>query len=105
MMMIPKKQKHKRVKPGPIKNKPFMKYISALPCCVCGTYEHIQAHHPIANSTRRRYGKAHDTETVPLCFGHHAELHDKIGDEEKFQEMYGVDFKEIAGYHLNSFMQ
>ena len=88
-----KKVNHKRIKQGRIKNKPFMEWICTKPCLACGVYG-VQAHHPINSikfKSRGKYGKAHDTETVPLCFPHHHELHVTVG-EEKFENKYGLDF-------------
>lgn len=38
--------------------------------------------------------KAHDSEVIPLCQYHHAQLHTKFGNEIKFLKHYG--FKETA---------
>ena len=90
-----KTPKHNRIRPGRDINKPFLVWVSKQPCCVCGCYP-CQAHHRLTTASRRKYGKSHDHEAVPLCFTHHQELHDKVGDENKFQEMYGVDFGKIT---------
>lgn len=92
--MIPKTPKHNRIKPGRIKTRLYMEWIVTKPCLVCGV-SGVQAHHPINSikfPSRGKYGKAHDTETVPLCFSHHHELHAMIGDEAKFEDKYGLDF-------------
>ena len=93
--MIPKAPKHNRIRTGRHVNKRHLAFVSERPCCVCGGHP-CQAHHPITTDARRRYGKAHDFEAVPLCFEHHSELHVKIGNEHKFQEIYSVNFHEVA---------
>jgi len=48
--------------------------------------------------------KASDNNVVPLCYGHHAELHDKNGDEDSFWTTYNLseDFgREVAEYWWN----
>lgn len=92
--MSDKVQKHNRIKEGRIKTRLYMEWICTKPCLACGVTG-VQAHHPINTTkfpSRAQYGKAHDTETVPICFPHHTELHDIIGDEQKFEDKYDLDF-------------
>lgn len=35
--------------------------------------------------------RAGDDNVIPLCYKHHAELHTKFGNEEKFFIYYGMD--------------
>lgn len=94
-MMFSKAPKHNRIRSGRHVNKPHLAYVAEQPCCVCNEAP-CQAHHPITGDARRQYGKSHDFEAVPLCFARHQELHDKIGNESKFQEIYSVTFHEVA---------
>lgn len=89
--MIPKVPKHNRIKVGRIKNKSYMRWITTLPCLVCGIMP-CDAHHPLKIASRRKFGKASDCETIPLCRPHHTELHIAYGDEDKFTRHYGLDF-------------
>lgn len=76
-------------------NKKHLRFVASHPCCVCRRSP-CQAHHPISCDSRRKFGKSHDWEAVPLCPEHHAELHDSIGSEEKFKYKYDVNFHEVA---------
>lgn len=69
-------------------------FVATQPCCVCGNHP-TQAHHPLSTKSRQKLGKAHDNEAIPLCYPHHAELHDRIGGELKFMIRYNVKFEEI----------
>jgi len=88
--MIPKVKPHNRVKPTRAVNVLYLKNVSELPCCVCGGHP-CQSHHPISTDSRRKFGKAHDYEAIPLCFHHHSELHDIVGNETTFMEMYHLE--------------
>lgn len=95
-MNLNKDYSHVRVKEARIIDKPYREWIRTLPCSVRGCHGHnIDDHHPISSrfKSRQRFGKAHDTETLPLCRQHHMELHDQIGDETKFEKKYRLDFK------------
>ena len=93
--MRDKAPKHNRIRAGRHVNKRHLTIVAEKPCCVCGGHP-CQAHHMITSYARRKYSKAHDFEVVPLCFKHHSELHDKIGNEHKFQKIYSVNFHEVA---------
>lgn len=92
--MIPKAPKHKRIKAGRIIDKEYLEFCASFPCCVCSYWE-VQAHHRLKTKSRQQYGKSHDTESVPLCFKHHSEVHDKDGDEYKFMKRHNVDFAAV----------
>lgn len=71
-------------------------FVATQPCCVYGcTNYNVQAHHPLSTKARQKLGKAHDDECVPLCYPHHAELHDRIGGELKFMIRYNVKFEDV----------
>lgn len=72
-------------------NKKHLQYVASQDCMICGETP-VQAHHLLKPNTGFRGGvKAGDDNVVPLCFKHHAELHTKFGDEEKFFEHYTYD--------------
>lgn len=84
-----------------IQDKEHLLRVKNLPCMICkaGFYTHdrvVQAHHLLRpTSGMRGFGlKAHDSEVVPLCMFHHAQLHTKFGNEHKFFRHYG--FKDGA---------
>lgn len=103
--MLDKDYSHNRVKEARIVDDLYRLWIKTLPCAVRGCNRlDVDAHHPISTEwdeeadeprfkSRFQFGKAHDKKCQPLCRGHHAELHDKIGDERKFENKYGLDFK------------
>jgi len=94
--MLNKDYSHNRVKEARIIDKPYREWIRTLPCSVRGCNDrHMDDHHPISSrfESRKRFGKAHDTETQPLCRPHHTELHDRTGSEPEFEKKYGLDFK------------
>lgn len=102
----PKTPKHKRIKTGRIIDKPYMQWMCTNPCLACGVFG-VQAHHPINSKvfeSRGRFGKAHDTEAVALCYPHHGELHDIIGDEAKFETKYGLDFAEAVVEYRSEYL-
>ena len=76
-------------------------YVCSLPCFISragymSCQGVVQAHHLLKpESGHRGWGlKAHDSEVIPLCQFHHAQLHTKFGNEFKFLKHYG--FKEDA---------
>ena len=82
-------------------DKQHLLYVTTLPCMICraGFLTHggpVQAHHLLKPASGRRgFGlKANDNEVVPLCMFHHAQLHTKFGNEQKFFSNYG--FKDDA---------
>jgi len=102
-MLIPKAKK--------IKNKKHLIFVSNQRCCLTTVSAdwcngNVQAHHLLKPySGKRGMGmKASDNNVVPLCYGHHAELHDKNGDEDSFWTTYNLseDFgREVAEYWWN----
>lgn len=74
----------KKDKPKP--NKKHLTFIRSLPCCKCGSRLNVTAHH-ILRTKEHLHGlgkKCPDTKAVPMCNICHTELHDVIGDEEKY---------------------
>jgi hypothetical protein len=56
----------------PKRDRSYMELVSMLPCVCCQRYA-VQVHHCIHGRFAQR--KSADTETIPLCHQHHAELH------------------------------
>jgi len=88
-MLIPKAEKHK--------NKKHLIFVSAQQCCLnvisadwCSV--NIQAHHLLKpfDGKRGMGMRASDKNVVPLCYHHHAQLHDQNGDEDSFWISFGL---------------
>ncbi len=82
-----------------IEDREHLMYVCSLPCFISragymSCSGPTQAHHLLKpKSGMRGFGlKAHDSEVIPLCQFHHAQLHTKFGNETKFLKHYG--FKE-----------
>lgn len=77
------------------KNKQYLEYVTRIRCCImhktCNGA--TNAHHLLKpyDGARGMGMKANDKNVVPLCFYHHQELHDKVGNENKFWTLYGYD--------------
>ena len=70
-------------------SKKHLQYVAEQICCLsfkgnCGGG--VQAHHLLKpwSGVRGMGIKANDKNAIPLCYKHHAELHDSVGDEYKF---------------------
>lgn len=61
----------------PISSMKYLKHVRKYPCCVCGSKEGISAHHEQPEGHGTMGGKTGDDKTVPLCFLHHRQRHDK----------------------------
>ena len=80
-------------------NRAFLEFVASLPCmlrsfdaandCSGG----VQAHHLLKpwDGSRGMSMRSNDKNAIPLCFKHHAELHDNIGSEYKFFLKYGLE--------------
>ena len=91
-----KKKKHKKKKFVEI-NKEHLIYVSSLPCCINNRDDdwcrgNVQAHHLLKpfEGSRGFSMKASDKNVVPLCYYHHAMLHDKIVNENVFWTLFGL---------------
>lgn len=71
-------------------NKNLLQIIKKLPCCACGNPAD-DAHHIVGYGLSGMGTKAHDWYVIPLCRGHHDELH---RDPVKWEQKYGyqLDF-------------
>jgi hypothetical protein len=75
--------------PRRIRDRNHVKSIAKLPCLVCGRRP-ADAHHLRFLQSPALGRKVSDEFTVPLCRGHHRELH-RCGDEAGWWEKIGID--------------
>ena len=73
-------------------------FVANQRCCLCTVAAdwcrgNVQAHHLLKPyEGKRGMGmKASDNNVVPLCYGHHAELHDIEGHEDNFWTRYNLE--------------
>jgi|TARA_R110000751_G_scaffold9848_4_gene36265 hypothetical protein len=96
-----------------IKNKKFLEYVSNQECCL-STYSpypcngNVQAHHLLKPyyGVRGMGMRASDNNSVPLCYTHHAQLHDSHGNEDLFWKLFRLteDYgREIAEKYWEKF--
>ena len=85
-MAIPKSRR--------IRDKEHLKFVARHPCLICGRTP-AQAHHLRFAQPRAMSMKVSDEFTVPLCAGHHDELH-RTGDEQAWWARNGVDPLKVA---------
>jgi hypothetical protein len=75
--------------PRRVRDKEHVKFVAHQPCLVCGRRP-SDAHH-LRFAQRRALGrKVSDEFTVPLCRGHHREVH-RFGDEAAWWSKSGID--------------
>jgi hypothetical protein len=75
--------------PRRIRDREHVKSVAKQPCLVCGRRP-ADAHHLRAAQSPALGRKVSDEFTVPLCRGHHRELH-HCGDEVAWWEKVGID--------------
>jgi hypothetical protein len=80
--------------PRRVRDKAHLKFVSKQPCLVCGR-QPADAHHLRFAQHPALGRKVSDEFTVPLCRGHHREVH-HCGDEAKWWQSSGVDPVTIA---------
>jgi ERF superfamily len=80
--------------PRRVRDKAHVKFVSRQPCLVCGRHP-ADAHHLRFAQQRALGRKVSDEFTVPLCRGHHRELH-RCGDEAEWWKKSGIDPLPIA---------
>ena len=80
-----------------IKSKKFLEYLSNQKCCLSSfsTYPcngNVQAHHLLKpyEGARGMGMRSSDNNAVPLCYSHHAQLHDNFGNEDLFWLLFGL---------------
>lgn len=75
--------------PRRIRDKEHLKFVAQQPCLICGRRP-CDPHHLRFAQSRALGRKASDEFTVPLCRGHHRELH-RRGDEAAWWQQSGID--------------
>jgi hypothetical protein len=76
-------------RPRRIRDRNHLRYVAQQPCLICGR-QPCDAHHLRFAQSRALGRKASDEFTVPLCRGHHREIH-RFGDEAAWWGRTGVD--------------
>jgi hypothetical protein len=80
--------------PRRLRNKIHLRFVAKQPCLICAR-EPCDAHHLRFAQPRGLGRKVSDEFTVPLCRGHHRELH-RAGNEARWWIAIGVDAIGIA---------
>ena len=103
---IPKPEK-------PIKDKRYLKWLTARPCLYCGGYAG-QAHHVRSAGDCGMGTKVHDYLTIPLCLVHHDLAHNNpvlfgrtVGREEVFGSILNnlMGYAEDAGWDISEILE
>jgi hypothetical protein len=80
--------------PKRIRDKAHLKFVASQPCLICGR-QPSDPHHLRFAQPRALGMKVSDEFTVPLCRGHHRQLH-KSGNEMSWWKDVKIDALEIA---------
>jgi ERF superfamily len=72
-----------------IRDRDHVRYVATQPCLICGR-QPVDAHHLRFAQSRAMGRKVSDEFTVPLCRGHHRELHHH-GDEAAWWAKAGIE--------------
>ncbi|HEX3337865.1 MAG TPA: Rad52/Rad22 family DNA repair protein, partial [Pseudolabrys sp.] len=80
--------------PKRIRDKAHLKFVASQPCLVCGR-QPSDPHHLRFAQPRAIGLKVSDEFTVPLCRGHHRQLH-QAGNEEAWWNKHKINALEIA---------
>ena len=75
--------------PRRIRDHEHVRFVAKQPCLVCGRIP-CDPHHLRFTQTRALGRKVSDEFTVPLCRGHHREIH-RCGDETQWWRKLGID--------------
>jgi hypothetical protein len=75
--------------PRRVRDREHVRFVAQHPCLVCGR-QPADAHHLRFTQNRALSRKVSDEFTVPLCRGHHRELH-RTGDEAAWWHKLGID--------------
>jgi len=81
--------------PKRIRDKAHLKFIASQPCLVCGR-QPSDPHHLRFAQPRAIGLKVSDEFTVPLCRGHHRQLH-QAGNEKAWWDKHKINALEVAG--------
>jgi hypothetical protein len=77
------------LEPRRVRDREHVRYVAKQPCLVCGRRP-SDPHHLRFAQSRAMARKVSDEFTVPLCRGHHREVH-RYGDEAAWWEKTGLD--------------
>ena len=80
--------------PKRLRDKAHLKFVASQPCLVCGR-QPSDSHHLRFAQPRAIGLKVSDEFTVPLCRGHHRELH-QVGSEKDWWAKYQIDALAMA---------
>ena len=80
--------------PKRLRDKAHLKFVASQPCLICGR-QPSDPHHLRFAQPRALGLKVSDEFTVPLCRGHHRQLH-QAGNEEGWWNTFKVNALEIA---------
>jgi hypothetical protein len=80
--------------PRRVRDRNHIRHVIKQPCLVCGRRP-CDPHHLRFAQSRALGRKVSDEFTVPLCRGHHRELH-RHGDEARWWEKLGLDPRSAA---------
>jgi hypothetical protein len=80
--------------PKRLRDKAHLKFVASQPCLICGR-QPSDPHHLRFAQPRAIGLKVSDEFTVPLCRGHHRQLH-QTGDERAWWDSHRVNALEIA---------
>jgi hypothetical protein len=80
--------------PRRVRDRDHVRYVAKQPCLVCGR-QPSDPHHLRFAQSRAMGRKVSDEFTVPLCRGHHREVH-RCGDEAAWWQKVGLDPTEAA---------
>ncbi|MGE0064041.1 MAG: Rad52/Rad22 family DNA repair protein [Xanthobacteraceae bacterium] len=80
--------------PKRIRNRAHLRYVATRPCLICGRHP-SDAHHLKFAQPKALGLKVSDEYTVPLCRGHHRELH-RFGNERNWWQIQKIDALAVA---------
>ena len=83
-----------RPEPRRVRDREHVKFVARHPCLICGRRP-ADPHHLQFAQSRALGRKVSDEFTVPLCRGHHREIH-RYGDEAAWWEKVGVEPLAVA---------
>ena len=86
--------------PKRLRDKAHLKFVASQPCLICGR-QPSDPHHLRFAQPRAIGLKVSDEFTVPLCRGHHRQLH-QTGNEEAWWESLGIDALEASHRSLGA---
>ena len=76
-----------------IRTEDYQRLVRQLPCCVCDHPPPSDPHHAHGVGYRGTGTKSPDIWVIPLCRGHHDELH---ADRVAWEEAHGSQFEFVA---------